>query len=51
MHSATHMGSLKDKNSLTYIPHVSETVKRTFEYLKCFINETTMVHNTTAQEL
>jgi hypothetical protein len=45
------MGRLKDTSSLIYIPHVSGIVKRAFEYLKCFIFETTMVHNTTAQEL
>jgi hypothetical protein len=30
-HSATHIGSLKDKCSLTYIPHVPGTVKRAFK--------------------
>ena len=51
MRSATHMGSLKDKSCLTYISHVPGIAKRAFEYLKCFIIETTMVRNTTAQEL
>jgi hypothetical protein len=51
MHSATHMGSPKDKPNLTYIPHVPGIVKRAFEYLKCFIVETTVVRNATSQEL
>jgi len=31
MHSTTHMGSLKDKHSLTYIPHVPGIVKTAFK--------------------